>query len=103
MQKSRLLMRERVGSRDETKVTEGVSRRGGSGHADFLLFSNLLLTRLQPRRARRWGLTTTCTSCRSFAEKQKVSGESRNPPVPPPPSGNPYVTLYCDRECSDKI
>ena len=33
------------------KVTEGVS-----GHAaDFLLFSNLLLTRLQSRRARRWG------------------------------------------------
>ena len=39
------------------KVTEGVSGQGGiSGHAaDFLLFSNLLLTRLQLRRARRWG------------------------------------------------
>ena len=57
MQKSRLLMHERVGSKDETKVTEEVSGQGGgSGHAaDFLLFSNLLLTRLQPRRARRWG------------------------------------------------
>ena len=31
MQKSRLLMRERVGSKDETKVTEGVSGRGGRG------------------------------------------------------------------------
>ena len=29
MQKSRLLMRERVGSKDETKVTEEVSGQGG--------------------------------------------------------------------------
>ena len=36
---------------------EGVSGQGGiSGHAaNFLLCSNLLLTRLQPRRAQRWG------------------------------------------------
>ena len=34
MQKSRLLMRERVGSRDETKVTEGVSGWGGGGVLD---------------------------------------------------------------------
>ena len=38
--------------RTPSKVTEGVSRHA----ADFLLFSNLLLTRLQPRRARRWGM-----------------------------------------------
>ena len=39
------------------KVTEGGSGQGGvSGHAaNFLLFSNLLLTRLQPWRAQRWG------------------------------------------------
>ena len=36
MQKSRLLMRERVGSRDETKATEGVSRRGGGGGGGVL-------------------------------------------------------------------
>ena len=49
-----------------TKVTEGVS-----GHAaDFVAILAVVLTRhSHGGRARRYGLTTTWTSCRSFAEK----------------------------------
>ena len=62
-----------------------------TGHAaDFLLFSNLLLTKTTATESTKvgyvYGLTTTWTSCRSFAEKQKVGGVSGNPPCPETPS-----------------
>ena len=82
------------GSGSETKVTEGVSEQGGvSRHtADFLLFMDQQLTNKTTATESTkvgyvYGLTTTWTSCRSFAEKQKVGGVSGNP-------GNPlrYLT-----------
>ena len=78
MQKSRLLMRERVGSKDETKVTEGVSGRGGRGggvrtRRRLSAFQQLTTNKTKAMESMKvgyvYGLTTTWTSCCSFAEK----------------------------------
>ena len=89
------------------KVTEGVSGQGGfSGHtADFLLFSNLLLTRLQPRRARRWGMCMDLPQLGPVAVlllKNRKSGACPETPL----SGNPirYLTLVLDHTtCSPQV
>ena len=72
-----------------SKVTEGVS-----GHAaDFLAFQQLTTNKTAATESTKvgyvYGLTTTWTSCRSFAEKRKVGGVSGNPT----PSGNPLRYL----------
>ena len=77
-------MRERVGSRDETKVTEGVSGRGGFWtHHQLSAFQQLTTNKTTATESMKvgyvYGLTTTWTSCCSFAEKQNVGGVSRNP------------------------
>ena len=87
MEKSRLLMRERV----ETKVTEGVSGHGGGGGGGgggfrtrrrLSAFQQLTTNQTTATESTKvgyvHGLTTTWTSCRSFAEKQKVGGVSGN-------------------------
>ena len=112
MQKSRLLMRERVGSKDETKVTEGVSGQGGFRTCRRLsAFQQLTTNKTTATESTKvgyvYGLTTTWTSCHSFAEKQKSAAcpDTLPPPPPPPPPRleTPSITLYCNRECSDKI
>ena len=110
VQKSRLLMRERVGSRDETKVTEGVSGQGGFQlHHRLSAFQQLTTNKTIATESTKvgyvYGLTTTWTSCRSFAEKQKVAGVSGTapppptpPPPPPPPSQKPPPSPYTATE-----
>ena len=67
------------------KVTEG-----GSGHTtDFLLFSNLLLTRLQPRRVQRWG---TCMDLPQLGPVAVLFLKSRKLAACPE---TPSVTLLC--------
>ena len=92
MQKSRLLMHERVGSKDETKVTEEVSGQGGGFRTCRRLsaFQQLTTNKTTATESTKvgyvYGLTTTWTSCRSFAEKQKsVACPETPPPVWKPP------------------
>ena len=87
-----------TGGYSPCKVTEGVSGQGGCfrtrrRHSAFQQLTTNKTTAMESMKVGYvYGLTTTWTSCRSFAEKQKVGSVSGNPP---PPSRNPlrYLTL----------
>ena len=79
---------------DGWMYTRGKVMEGVSGHAaDFLLFSNLLLTRLQPRRARRWGTCMDLPQLGPVAVLLLKSGKSVVCPETPPRLETPSVTL----------